>query len=156
MYKVKLPPSIKTDSQSTLVAKLLMFDIAAPKPREITQIERQFVFFSGNVSFPSPYPTGDDKLFVHIHTGQLISISPNLEFRSDAELCSASSSNVKFGSFDTFFVHFFCPSWFLAVPEYEREVIVSSLAPSRVQERYTVRNTGAALKGELNGYRNLA
>lgn len=154
-FSVPLPSSFKADVKYELVVKGIFFEITRPAPDSITQEEIQAVRLEGDLQFNSPYFTNADDLYILAHTMRYLSASAEITFQLDSELFYSHNNNVKPHEVKQFYVHYMCPTGFLSLPKYEREVIISHIAPSRVQERITAKNTGARFKGEYNGLQNL-
>ncbi|KAH7827450.1 putative dolichyl-diphosphooligosaccharide-protein glycosyltransferase subunit 1 precursor [Monocercomonoides exilis] len=152
---ISLPKSIEPGDKATLTAKILLFQIADPLPREITQDEIQCSRLNGNLHFPSQYQTNSEDFYIRVHTDRYIAATQALTFDQEAELFSAHFNSAPSDKEEQFFVHYTCPTSYLTAIGYTRQIIVNQLAPSRIQEHYDVKNTGASFKGELNAFKNM-
>lgn len=124
-----------------------------PYPSEITQAEKQFVQFTTNAYFFSPYKTSEQDTVVKC-------TSSAIESFTKVEPSSSSDSEVSYGPYkdkDAFsereiIVHYENNSPFLAVSHLLRLVEVSHWGNIAVEETLDMYHTGAQLKGPFSRY----
>ena len=154
-YEIDVPTTAENSHTYALSIQGIYFDIARPYPKVIHQDEMQCIRFEANLYLDSAYSSDVDEVYVIARSQNYLATSPEITFQYDAETFLCRNKNIEPHTKKSFFVHYSSPAYFLGLTQNEREVIISHIAPSRVQERVNVRNTGPKFEGELNGFKNL-
>lgn len=124
-----------------------------PHPSEITQAEKQYVLYYGNVYFFTPYVSRKQQTTVTM-------TSTNVESYTKLKPVSQTDSTITYGPYENvpalssykMVVHYENNSPFLTVTSQERIIEVSHWGNVAVEESIDVRHTGATLKGPFSRY----
>ncbi|KAL8559205.1 hypothetical protein ACOMHN_048452 [Nucella lapillus] len=152
-YRVTLPSSLGAGKSVTVDVEAVFTQSLTPYPSQITQAEKQFVVFEGNLYFYSPYKTVSQKTSV-------ATSSASLESYTKTKPVSVSENVVSYGPFEDkaafseapLKVHEENNSPFLTVTDLERVIEVSHWGNIAVEEHVDIQHTGAALKGPFSRF----
>ncbi|XP_076447729.1 dolichyl-diphosphooligosaccharide--protein glycosyltransferase subunit 1-like [Babylonia areolata] len=152
-YRVVLPSSLDAGKSVTVDVEAVFVHCLNPYPAQITQAEKQYVVFEGNLYFYSPYKTVSQKTSV-------TTSSASLESYTKTKPVSLSENVISYGPYEekapfseaSLKVHEENNSPFLTVTDLERVVEVSHWGNIAVEEHVDVRHTGAVLKGPFSRF----
>uniref|UniRef100_A0A646QCR6 Dolichyl-diphosphooligosaccharide--protein glycosyltransferase subunit 1 n=1 Tax=Hemiscolopendra marginata TaxID=943146 RepID=A0A646QCR6_9MYRI len=124
-----------------------------PYPSHITQAEKQYVLYHGNVYFYSPYTVAKQTTVVTL-------TSSTIESYTKLKPVSQSENVITYGPYERvqpltlveLIVHYENNSPFLTVSDHDRTVEVSHWGNIAVEESIDLRHTGAILKGPFSRY----
>ncbi len=141
-YTIKLP-SLAAGKSVTVVVETIFVNAIKPFPESITQNEKQFVQFVGNVYVYTPYVSETQSTLVRVPSDKVESytkISPASS--SDGEIRYGPYSDVAANSVGKMTVHFENNGPFLAVTELVRVIEVSHWGNVAVEEHIHIRHIG--------------
>lgn len=122
-------------------------------PAEITQAEKQFVQFTGNSHFYSPYKTVSQGLVVNAASSSIENYSKNRPVSvSENTITYGPYSDVKEFSEKEMVVHFENNTPFLTVTHMTRLIEVSHWGNVAIEETVDIIHSGATLKGPFSRY----
>jgi oligosaccharyltransferase complex subunit alpha (ribophorin I) len=153
-YIVKLKSAIGKKPLTFILSTVFSHKLR-PFPSEITQAERQFISFVGNVYFYSPYLTESQETRVILATPLNIlshTQKPTPVNKQDATLVYGPYKDVAANSQTELSVHYENNSPFLAVTHLTRLIEISHWGNIAVEETLDIRHTGAQLKGSFSRF----
>eukprot|EP00164_Ancoracysta_twista_P008317 GFYU01011983.1.p1 GENE.GFYU01011983.1~~GFYU01011983.1.p1 ORF type:complete len:490 (-),score=156.85 GFYU01011983.1:62-1465(-) len=151
MYEVRLPSTLQGGKTVTITVNMVYTHLLEPFPVEITQAESQLVVYTGNHYFNTPYETKSQTTEVELG-------SSTIESSSELEPYEVKSDSIEYGpyedvkgfSVDAMRVHYENNFPFATISEFLKEIEVSHWGNIAVEEHYTLRHTGAKLKGTFS------
>lgn len=152
-WRVNLPSALETGKSITLNVDTVFAHALTPFPRQVTQAEKQYVVFVGNLFVFSPYK-------VKTQTTIVTTASSTIESYTKTKPVSQSESTITYGPFETrepftegeLRIHSENNTPFLTITSMERVIEVSHWGNIAVEEHIEVRHTGAELKGPFSRY----
>ncbi|ESO84348.1 hypothetical protein LOTGIDRAFT_196756 [Lottia gigantea] len=152
-YRIELSSPLGSGKTTTLEVETVFAHVLTPYPAEITQAEKQFVVFNGNLYFFSPYKTTTQSTSV-------TTTSSNIESYTRTKPVSVSDNVIKYGPFEArepfteaeLRVHEENNSPFLTVTSIERIIEISHWGNIAVEEHIDMRHSGATLKGPFSRF----
>lgn len=125
-----------------------------PFPSEIKQSEKQYIKFTGNLYFYSPYPTEQQETQVITTNANIISYSQN------AKPVSKQENKLNYGTYrdraafskEELSVHYENNSPFLTVTALNRHIEISHWGNIAIEETIDLYHSGAKLKGPFSRY----
>lgn len=152
-YRVKLPSGLDAGKTVTVDVEAVFAHALTPYPSQITQAEKQYVIFEGNLYFYSPYKTVSQK-------SSVTTSSTTLESYTKTKPVSLSENVISYGPYDekapfseaALKVHEENNSPFLTVTGLERVIEVSHWGNIAVEEHVDIRHSGATLKGPFSRF----
>lgn len=152
-YSVTLDSALAGGASVDVSVEMVFTHVLRPYPAKITQSEKQFVEFTGNAYFLSPYTTNTQNTKVVIS-------SSNVESYSKVNPVSQNEDVIKYGPYndiapmseEVMKVHYENNSPFLTVTTMTRVIEVSHWGNIAVEETIDVSHTGAILKGPFSRY----
>ncbi|CAH8538699.1 unnamed protein product [Schistosoma rodhaini] len=151
-YTYSLDLGKPSTQQIHLFVDYVLTELLEPRPAEIHQADKQFVKFSGNTYFYSPYLTDNQLTSIHLPKGQLLthtatSIPP-----------VTNGNNLVYGAYESrpafsmepLVLHFEYYVPFLTVTDMTRLIEVSHWGNIAVEETLEIVNTGAKLRGSFS------
>lgn len=153
LYKITLPSSLEAGKAVTIDVETVFNRALKPYPAQIAQSEKQFVQFSGNAYFLSPYKTTTQTTVVNCP-------SSSIESFSKVKPATQAESSITYGPYENkdahssadITVHYENNSPFLTVTSMERLIEVSHWGNIAVEETVDMGHTGAILKGAFSRY----
>ena len=91
-WRIKLASEVAAGKSGTLEVETVYIHALSPYPAQITQAERQYVVFSGNLYFYSPYKTTTQSLTVQTTTS-------TIESYTKTKPVSVSDNTISYGPF---------------------------------------------------------
>uniref|UniRef100_A0A3Q0KK07 Dolichyl-diphosphooligosaccharide--protein glycosyltransferase subunit 1 n=1 Tax=Schistosoma mansoni TaxID=6183 RepID=A0A3Q0KK07_SCHMA len=151
-YTYSLDLGKPSTQQIHLFVDYVLTELLEPRPAEIHQADKQFVKFSGNTYFYSPYLTDNQLTYIHLPKGQLLthtatSIPPVIN--GNNLVYGAYESRPAF-SMEPLVLHFEYYVPFLTVTDMTRLIEVSHWGNIAVEETLEIVNTGAKLRGSFS------
>nr|XP_054751142.1 dolichyl-diphosphooligosaccharide--protein glycosyltransferase subunit 1-like isoform X2 [Lytechinus pictus] len=152
-YSVKLDSPLAGGASVDVSIESVFTHTLRPYPAKITQSEKQFVEFTGNAYFLTPYAT-------KTQTTKVIISSSNVESFSKVNPVSHNEDVITYGPYEDVApmseaelkVHYENNSPFLTVTSMTRVIEVSHWGNIAVEETVDVSHTGAILKGSFSRY----
>ncbi|XP_030855983.1 dolichyl-diphosphooligosaccharide--protein glycosyltransferase subunit 1 [Strongylocentrotus purpuratus] len=152
-YSVTLDSALAGGASVDVSIETVFTHILRPYPAKITQSEKQFVEFTGNAYFLSPYTT-------KTQTTKVVISSSNVESYSKVNPVSQNEDIITYGPYEDtapmseaeLKVHYENNSPFLTVTTMTRVIEVSHWGNIAVEETVDVSHTGAVLKGPFSRY----
>lgn len=152
-YRVTLPSGLDAGKSVTVEVEAVFVHSLSPYPSQITQAEKQYVVFEGNLYFYSPYKTVTQKTLV-------TTSSTTLESYTKTKPASLSENVITYGPYEdkapfseaALKVHEENNTPFLTVTDLLRVIEVSHWGNIAVEEHVDVRHTGATLKGPFSRF----
>lgn len=92
-FRVQLPSSLNAGKTVTVDVEAVYAHALVPYPSQITQAEKQYVVFEGNLYFYSPYKTLSQKTSV-------TTSSPTLESYTKTKPVSLTENIISYGPYD--------------------------------------------------------
>jgi oligosaccharyltransferase complex subunit alpha (ribophorin I) len=152
-YSIQLKPS--GQKQYTFTVVTIYTHKLVPYPTEITQNERQFIKFLGNVYFNSPYPTETQETQVVLPSPvNILSYekTPEPVKKQDAILIYGPYKNQPANSKGPLALHYENNNPFLTVTHLTRVIELSHWGNIAVEETIDLYHSGARLKGAFSRY----
>lgn len=152
-WRVQLPNKLNAGKSMTVVVEALFSHLLQPYPTQITQAEKQYVRFSGNLVFFSPYKTDTQTTKVTVATS-------TIESYTKTKPVSATDNAISYGPFESrepfseseLQIHSENNSPFLTVTKLKRTIEISHWGNIAVEEVLDIMHTGAKLKGSFSRY----
>lgn len=152
-YRVDLPSGLDAGKEITLDVETSYSHSMHPYPTHITQSERQYVRFIGNVYFYTPYHTQTLSTVVLCATS-------SIESYTKEKPVSTSEKTITYGPYEDvepfketqLSVHFENNVPFLTVTQMARLIEVSHWGNIAIEETYDLAHSGAVLKGPFSRY----
>ncbi|XP_072181810.1 dolichyl-diphosphooligosaccharide--protein glycosyltransferase subunit 1-like [Diadema setosum] len=152
-YSVRLENPLQAGGSIDVTIETIFAHSLRPYPARITQSEKQYVEFIGNVYFLSPYTT-------KTQTTKVLISSSNVESFNKVNPVSHSEDSITYGPYEdvapmtpeALKVHYENNSPFLTVTTMTRVIEVSHWGNIAVEETVDVSHTGALLKGSFSRY----
>lgn len=152
-WKVTLRSGLDAGKSITVEVEAVFAHVLTPYPSQITQSEKQFVVFEGNLYFYSPYETASQKTIV-------TAASSTLESYTKTKPVSVLDNVITYGPHENkgpfseaqLKVHEENNSPFLTVTTMERVIEVSHWGNIAVEEHVDLRHSGATLKGPFSRF----
>lgn len=152
-FKVELGFSLKQGDSVDVTVEEVFVHAMTPFPTKITQSEKQYVLFSGNHYYYTPYTVKKQTTTVSLATSSVESHSKlKPTSLSDNALNYGPYSDVNPFSANPMRVHFENNTPFLSVLGMTRTVEVSHWGNVAVEETYHMKHVGAELKGPFSRY----
>ncbi|XP_070193172.1 dolichyl-diphosphooligosaccharide--protein glycosyltransferase subunit 1-like isoform X2 [Littorina saxatilis] len=153
IYRVQLRSGLDAGKTVTVEVDAVYAHALTPYPAQITQAEKQYVVYEGNLYLYSPYKTLSQKTTV-------TAASTSLESYTKTKPVSVSENIITYGPFDEkapfteapLRVHEENNSPFLTVSYLERLLEVSHWGNVAIEEHVDVTHTGATLKGPFSRF----
>lgn len=153
LYRVDLPNSLESGKEVTVEVETIYIHTLRPYPSHITQAEKQFVKFVGNVYFYSPYKSRSQTTIVTC-------ASSSIDFFTREKPSTQADKVITYGPYedvDAFkqvemVVHYENNAPFLTVTHMTRLIEVSHWGNIAVEESYDMVHSGAILKGPFSRY----
>jgi len=152
-YRVQLSTALAGGKTVTVDVDASFPHALTPYPSQITQAEKQFVIFEGNLYLYSPYKVVSQKTNV-------VTSSTSLESYTKTKPVSVNENIISYGPFEEkapyseapLKVHEENNSPFLTVSNLERLIEVSHWGNIAVEEHVDLRHSGAILKGPFSRF----
>lgn len=152
-WRIQLPSGLPTGKSVTVDVETVFSHVLVPFPREITQAEKQFVVFTGNLYQFSPYKVTKQSTTVTTAANKIESYTKVKPF-------SQSETTISYGPYEDkepyseaeLKVHSENNTPFLTITSLERIIEVSHWGNIAVEEHIEIRHTGAILKGPFSRY----
>lgn len=152
-WRIQLPSALSSGKSITVDVDTTFSHALTPFPREITQAEKQFVVFTGNLYLFSPYKVTKQSTVV-------TTASSKIETYTKVKPFSQSETTINYGPYEDkeayseaeLKVHSENNTPFLTITSLERIIEVSHWGNIAVEEHIEVRHTGALLKGPFSRY----
>ncbi|KAK7490567.1 hypothetical protein BaRGS_00018170 [Batillaria attramentaria] len=152
-WKVTLRSELSAGKSVTVEVEAVFAHALSAYPSQITQAEKQYVVFEGNLYFYSPYETATQKTIV-------TTASSTLESYTKTKPVSASDNVITYGPYENrppfseaqLRVHEENNSPFLTVTSMERIIEVSHWGNIAIEEHVDLRHSGATLKGPFSRF----
>lgn len=152
-WRIQLPSALSSGKSITVDVDTTFSHALTPFPREITQAEKQFVVFTGNLYLFSPYKVTKQSTVV-------TTASSKIETYTKVKPFSQSETTITYGPYEDketyseaeLKVHSENNTPFLTITSLERIIEVSHWGNIAVEEHIEVRHTGALLKGPFSRY----
>lgn len=152
-WRVSFPSALATGKTITVNVESVYAHALSPFPRQITQAEKQYVVFTGNLYLFSPYK-------VKSQTTTVTTASSTIESYTKTKPVSQSESTITYGPYENkepfseaeLRVHSENNTPFLTITSMERVIEVSHWGNIAVEEHIEVRHSGAELKGPFSRY----
>ncbi|XP_045164577.2 dolichyl-diphosphooligosaccharide--protein glycosyltransferase subunit 1-like [Mercenaria mercenaria] len=152
-WRVNFPSALETGKSITVKVDSVYAHALTPFPRQVTQAEKQYVVFSGNLYLFSPYK-------VKSQTTTVTTASSTIESYTKTKPVSQSESTITYGPYENkapfseaeLRVHSENNAPFLTITSMERVIEVSHWGNIAVEEHIEIRHTGAELKGPFSRY----
>ncbi|XP_052782111.1 dolichyl-diphosphooligosaccharide--protein glycosyltransferase subunit 1-like [Mya arenaria] len=153
LWRVALPSALETGKTIIVVVESVFSHALTPFPRQITQSEKQYVVFNGNLFVFSPYKVKTQKTTVN-------TASSTIESYTKTKPVSQSENTITYGPFENkeafseaeLRVHSENNTPFLTITSMERVIEVSHWGNIAIEEHIEVRHSGAELKGSFSRY----
>lgn len=153
LYRIDLPVELSSGKTIEVKVETVFSHSLRAYPSEIKQSEKQFVQFTGNLYYYSPYKTTTQTTTVNCATS-------SIESYTKKKPVSTSDSTITYGPYEKrdslqteeIVVHYENNTPFLAVTEMTRLIEVSHWGNVAVEETINIRHTGAVLKGSFSRY----
>lgn len=124
-----------------------------PYPASISQSEKQFVRYFGNLYFYSPFKTLSQKTTIHLSTRNVESFTQVKPVSHvDSTITYGPYENIAANTVEDLAVHYENQSPFLTVTRLERTIEVSHWGNIAVEETIDIVHTGSKLKGPFSRY----
>lgn len=152
-FKVELGFRLKPGDSVDVTTEEVFVHAMTPFPTKISQSEKQYVVFSGNHYYYSPYAVKKQTATVSLATSSVEShtkLKPSS--LSDNAVTYGPYSDVEAYSADPMRVHFENSTPFLSVVGMTRTIEVSHWGNIAVEETYHMKHVGAELKGSFSRY----
>ncbi|KER23299.1 hypothetical protein T265_08784 [Opisthorchis viverrini] len=142
----------KSSTPIQFTVAVVLTNVLEPKPAEVLQAQSQFVKYTGNVMFFTPYTTERQKTTVVLPQGEL------LRYTSAPEPITKQPRKLEYGPYEgigafthiPLHVHFENNKPFLTVKKMTRLIEISHWGNIAVEESLEIQNTGAKLKGPFS------
>lgn len=152
-WRIKLPSGLENGKTVSVEVETVFSHALTPFPREITQAEKQFVVFTGNLYLFSPYKVTKQSTTV-------TTASSKIESYTKVKPFSQTETTINYGPYEDkeafseveLKVHSENNTPFLTITSLERIIEVSHWGNIAVEEHIEVRHTGALLKGPFSRY----
>jgi len=152
-FHVELGQRVEPGDSVTVSVESTFSHALTPFPKQIGQSEKQFVIFSANHHYFSPYKTTTQSTSVNVPTS-------SIESYTKEKPVSVSESSISYGpytdteaySVNPMRVHFENNSPFISVADLVRVIEVSHWGNIAVEEHYHIKHRGAELKGSFSRY----
>lgn len=152
-YLIDLVKALEGGSEVSVDIETVFVHTLQPYPAQITQAEKQFVKFIGNVYVYTPYQVKTQSTTVNCATS-------NIESYTKEKPSSQNDKTVTYGPYDEvspfkqleMVIHSENNSPFLTVTEMTRVIEVSHWGNIAIEETYDVVHSGALLKGAFSRY----
>ncbi|XP_033102895.1 dolichyl-diphosphooligosaccharide--protein glycosyltransferase subunit 1-like [Anneissia japonica] len=153
LYRVTLDQNLVGGGEVQLVIEMVFSNALRPYPTQITQKEKQFVEFTGNGYFYSPYKTKSQTTEVQLS-------SSSIEYFSKLNPVAVNEDVITFGPYEDIAaftsekirIHYENNNAFLTITSMTRVVEVSHWGNIAVEETFDIRHVGAKLKGSFSRY----
>ncbi|XP_060587846.1 dolichyl-diphosphooligosaccharide--protein glycosyltransferase subunit 1-like [Ruditapes philippinarum] len=152
-WRVNFPKALETGKSITLNVNSVYAHALTPFPRQVTQAEKQYVVFTGNLYVFLPYK-------VKTQTTTVTTASSTIESYTKTKPVSQSESTITYGPYENkeafseaeLRVHSENNTPFLTITSMERVIEVSHWGNIAVEEHIEIRHSGAELKGPFSRY----
>ncbi|KAI0216738.1 Dolichyl-diphosphooligosaccharide--protein glycosyltransferase subunit 1 [Lamellibrachia satsuma] len=152
-YHVEFPNRLDTGAKITVDVETVFANALRPYPAQITQAEKQFMLFTGNVYYYSPYSTTEQTTTINC-------FSSTIESYTKTKPVVTAENTITYGPYEKkepfsqgdMVIHYENNSPFLTVTEMSRLVEVSHWGNVAVEETFDVRHAGAKLKGSFSRF----
>lgn len=152
-WRVTLRSGLDAGKSVTVELEAAFAHALTPYPSQITQAEKQFVVYEGNLYFYSPYQTASQKTTI-------TTTSSALESYTKTKPVSVSDNVITYGPYENkapfseaqLKVHEENNSPFLTVTSIERIIEVSHWGNIAIEEHVDIRHSGATLKGPFSRF----
>ncbi|XP_064633039.1 dolichyl-diphosphooligosaccharide--protein glycosyltransferase subunit 1-like [Lineus longissimus] len=152
-WRIQLYSSLQAGKSVTVDVEAVFTHTQRPYPSQISQAEKQFVQFSGNLYFFSPYKTNSQTTKVNL-------ASSTIENYTKTKPVSLTDSIISYGPYenkDSFVegemvVHYENNTPFLTITKMTRVIEVSHWGNIAVEETIDMYHSGAKLKGSFSRY----
>ncbi|TGZ66390.1 hypothetical protein CRM22_005337 [Opisthorchis felineus] len=142
----------KSSTPIQFTVAVVLTNLLEPKPAEVLQAQSQFVKYTGNVMFFTPYTTERQKTTVVVPQGEL------LRYTSAPEPITKQPRKLEYGPYEgiaafthiPLHVHFENNRPFLTVKKMTRLIEISHWGNIAVEDSLEIQNTGARLKGPFS------
>lgn len=152
-WRIQLPSGLENGKSITIDVETVFSHALTPFPREITQAEKQFVVFTGNLYLFSPYKVTKQSTTVTTASNKIESYTKVKPFsQSETTITYGPYENKESYSEAELKVHSENNTPFLTITSLERIIEVSHWGNIAVEEHIEVRHTGALLKGPFSRY----
>lgn len=154
VFRIILPAPAKTTVATKLTVTTAFTHALEPYPAEITQSERQFIRFNGNVYTYSAYRSEQQSTTVILATANAVSYSqtPKPVSKSDTKVEYGPYKAIGALSSESLQVHFENNAPFLAVASLHRTIEISHWGNLAIEEQIEVVHRGARLRGAFSRY----
>ncbi|KAK2177069.1 hypothetical protein NP493_619g00046 [Ridgeia piscesae] len=152
-YRVEFPKRLDAGAKITVDVETVFANAMKPYPAQITQAEKQFMLFTGNVYYYSPYMTTEQTTTVNC-------FSSTIESYTKTKPVVTAENSITYGPYEKkspfsqgeMVIHSENNSPFLTVTDMHRLVEVSHWGNIAVEETFDVRHSGAKLKGSFSRF----
>jgi oligosaccharyltransferase complex subunit alpha (ribophorin I) len=149
---VDLNKALDGGAEATLEATMIFTHTMTPFPTHVTQTEKQYVVYTDNHFFYSPYPSKSQKTTIKLPNS-------NLESKTEEKPSSSYGDTVLYGPysdvkpyrFSPMRLHFENTKPFLRITNLVKDIEVSHWGANvAVEETYDIEHAGAKLKGNFD------
>ncbi|KAL4226817.1 proteasome regulatory particle base subunit [Mactra antiquata] len=150
-WRVNFPSALETGKSITVTVDTTFAHALSPFPRQITQAEKQYVVFIGNLYVYSPYKVTTQSTTVN-------TASNTIESYTKTKPVSQTENTISYGPYENkepfseaeLRVHSENNTPFLTITSMERIIEVSHWGNIAVEEHIEIRHSGAELKGPFS------
>lgn len=151
LYEIKLASQIAGGKKASLSLKLVFTHSIQLYPRSITQSESQFVVYSGNHFFFSPYLVQSQSTTVKLSSTKIISKTEKSPTSSKGDMINYGPyDDVPPFSFSEMRLHYENNKPIITVTSLIKEIEISHWGNVAVEETYELQHDGAKLKGTFS------
>lgn len=153
LYEVKLDNKLEPSAQLDLQVTYVFTHLLTPSPKAIHQQDKQYVIYSDNHFFFSPYKTKSQKTTVKLPSQSTLSNSeePPTVKKGDTIIYGAYLDVAPF-RYSEMHLHFENNKPFITATSLVKEIEVSHWGNVAVEETYSIQHDGAKLKGTFSRY----
>jgi len=150
---VDLGSPIKAGDSHKLRVSFLLTHVLEPLPAVVEQNEQQHLLFEGAVHMLSPYPSRKSSTEVKLASRKVLEYTESEDLepitQTGTKLTYGPYNEVPANSFEALRVHAASSAAFVTFTNVEREIEVSLWGNVAVEEFFTLKHTGAALRDGL-------